>query len=44
MPRMETSGSEAISAPKPGLRRATVETSAMMRPDRTALSRKNASV
>jgi hypothetical protein len=37
MPRMETSGSEATSAPKPGLRRAISETAAMITPDSAAL-------
>ena len=37
MPRIDTSGSEAANAPKPGLRRAISETRATMRPDNAAL-------
>ncbi len=33
MPITETSGSEAISAPKPGYRRATVDTTPMSTPE-----------
>jgi len=35
--RIETSGSEAIRPPKPGLRRATSETAMTMNPDSAAL-------
>lgn len=40
MPRIETSGSEATSAPKPGLRRAISDTAATITPESTALMTK----
>jgi hypothetical protein len=38
MAKMETSGSDAIRPPSPGLRLATSDTATMMIPDKTALT------